>query len=157
MGSGKHQFLRNVNQVTNSTPSAFPNPIIKAFFTSSRETSLPRVSQMDVTAPPPPPGITAAWSAGSRFIRIEPCWRNAPETLRCALPMIFLPFTRSSYHEGEEKQEGSFAFFFTSPACLFERETISALMPRPLRPADRKSTRLNSSHQLISYAVFCLK
>src|SRR5438552_12295268 len=26
----------------------------------------------------------------------------------------------------------------------------------PLRP-DRKSTRLNSSHQIISYAVFCLK
>src|SRR3990170_2707225 len=27
----------------------------------------------------------------------------------------------------------------------------------PLRPRDRKSTRLNSSHQIISYAVFCLK
>src|SRR5258708_19035648 len=26
-----------------------------------------------------------------------------------------------------------------------------------LLPADRKSTRLNSSHQIISYAVFCLK
>src|SRR5258708_18414180 len=26
-----------------------------------------------------------------------------------------------------------------------------------LRLADRKSTRLNSSHQIISYAVFCLK
>ena len=26
-----------------------------------------------------------------------------------------------------------------------------------LPPADRKSTRLNSSHALISYAVFCLK
>src|SRR5258708_25194255 len=26
-----------------------------------------------------------------------------------------------------------------------------------LRYADRKSTRLNSSHQIISYAVFCLK
>src|SRR5438094_7784023 len=25
------------------------------------------------------------------------------------------------------------------------------------RPADRKSTRLNSSHRTISYAVFCLK
>src|SRR5258708_11522396 len=25
------------------------------------------------------------------------------------------------------------------------------------RVADRKSTRLNSSHQIISYAVFCLK
>src|SRR5258708_21435493 len=35
--------------------------------------------------------------------------------------------------------------------------------PRPRRetletpPEDRKSTRLNSSHQIISYAVFCLK
>src|SRR5574341_1935290 len=28
---------------------------------------------------------------------------------------------------------------------------------RSCRGADRKSTRLNSSHQLISYAVFCLK
>src|SRR5438034_2856355 len=26
-----------------------------------------------------------------------------------------------------------------------------------LTPADRKSTRLNSSHTVISYAVFCLK
>src|SRR5207244_11823961 len=31
-----------------------------------------------------------------------------------------------------------------------------ALRPRP-PPPDRKSTRLNSSHQIISYAVFCLK
>src|SRR2546427_4066113 len=33
--------------------------------------------------------------------------------------------------------------------------------PQPVRPAagrrDRKSTRLNSSHSQISYAVFCLK
>src|SRR5947208_6587732 len=28
---------------------------------------------------------------------------------------------------------------------------------RPTRWLDRKSTRLNSSHQIISYAVFCLK
>src|SRR3990170_6457879 len=28
---------------------------------------------------------------------------------------------------------------------------------RSERPPDRKSTRLNSSHQIISYAVFCLK
>src|SRR5258708_26070588 len=27
----------------------------------------------------------------------------------------------------------------------------------PLDDQDRKSTRLNSSHQIISYAVFCLK
>src|SRR2546430_7735496 len=29
--------------------------------------------------------------------------------------------------------------------------------PKPARGADRKSTRLNSSHSQISYAVFCLK
>src|SRR5256885_4628764 len=28
---------------------------------------------------------------------------------------------------------------------------------QPLLPVDRKSTRLNSSHLVISYAVFCLK
>src|SRR2546430_9845593 len=31
------------------------------------------------------------------------------------------------------------------------------LVFRPLTPVDRKSTRLNSSHSHISYAVFCLK
>src|SRR5258708_27254346 len=34
---------------------------------------------------------------------------------------------------------------------------ISCLMPSPVPCRDRKSTRLNSSHQIISYAVFCLK
>src|SRR5256886_4240831 len=34
----------------------------------------------------------------------------------------------------------------------------SAMIPAPGRPMlDRKSTRLNSSHSQISYAVFCLK
>src|SRR5438552_15784250 len=45
------------------------------------------------------------------------------------------------------------------------RDTITAYLAYPERkdPApvvvviDRKSTRLNSSHQIISYAVFCLK
>src|SRR6202142_1660567 len=30
-------------------------------------------------------------------------------------------------------------------------------IPKNIDELDRKSTRLNSSHQLISYAVFCLK
>src|SRR5258708_17481469 len=36
---------------------------------------------------------------------------------------------------------------------LHETGTVSD----SLWPRDRKSTRLNSSHQIISYAVFCLK
>ena len=47
-----------------------------------------------------------------------------------------LPFTRISYHEGEEKQAGSFASFFTSAACRPQRETISASMPRFRRPGE---------------------
>src|SRR2546426_4606488 len=33
----------------------------------------------------------------------------------------------------------------------------SATVPKPRMRQDRKSTRLNSSHLVISYAVFCLK
>src|SRR5258708_11661723 len=35
--------------------------------------------------------------------------------------------------------------------------TITAISSAMARTIDRKSTRLNSSHQIISYAVFCLK
>src|SRR5437879_9083986 len=42
-----------------------------------------------------------------------------------------------------------------------ERLPLDRQQPVPLevaeRPVDRKSTRLNSSHRCISYAVFCLK
>src|SRR5258708_15207736 len=34
---------------------------------------------------------------------------------------------------------------------------IDDVVDMHMRPEDRKSTRLNSSHQIISYAVFCLK
>src|SRR2546429_3624535 len=34
---------------------------------------------------------------------------------------------------------------------------IHAMKPGSCGPGDRKSTRLNSSHGYISYAVFCLK
>src|SRR5258708_8978434 len=53
------------------------------------------------------------------------------------------------------------------PACGVDIVNHSARTYRRLAPAhvppngsdgrDRKSTRLNSSHQIISYAVFCLK
>src|SRR5690625_6909166 len=38
------------------------------------------------------------------------------------------------------------------------KSRIGPVSPKEeLKPADRKSTRLNSSHVAISYAVFCLK
>src|SRR5437588_2242077 len=38
-----------------------------------------------------------------------------------------------------------------------ERDVHAAAHQQPPQARDRKSTRLNSSHTVISYAVFCLK
>src|SRR3712207_7443988 len=51
----------------------------------------------------------------------------------------------------------------TGPGGAAEQERAQVLhgldahQPAPRQPGDRKSTRLNSSHANISYAVFCLK
>src|SRR5207244_12148771 len=64
-----------------------------------------------------------------------------------------------------------FFLLFRRPprSTLFPYTTLFRSRPPPRTPAspdswllpwataDRKSTRLNSSHQIISYAVFCLK
>src|SRR5258708_17559273 len=39
----------------------------------------------------------------------------------------------------------------------FFQDVFAASADAKRRAQDRKSTRLNSSHQIISYAVFCLK
>src|SRR5258708_8438012 len=41
----------------------------------------------------------------------------------------------------------------TTPSAI----AITGVPTEALKSTDRKSTRLNSSHQIISYAVFCLK
>src|SRR2546429_602925 len=43
------------------------------------------------------------------------------------------------------------------PLTLEDAEAIRELCPAVRAVTDRKSTRLNSSHGYISYAVFCLK
>src|SRR5256885_9720470 len=43
------------------------------------------------------------------------------------------------------------------PAAPATPDLRSSLGPRRIEREDRKSTRLNSSHLVISYAVFCLK
>src|SRR5438105_9810844 len=43
------------------------------------------------------------------------------------------------------------------PACLFEDARHPRVSVLDVEDGDRKSTRLNSSHEWISYAVFCLK
>src|SRR5437867_10289047 len=46
---------------------------------------------------------------------------------------------------------------FHSQKATSGSRTSNPFWPRPRGGKDRKSTRLNSSHRTISYAVFCLK
>src|SRR5256885_13176957 len=46
------------------------------------------------------------------------------------------------------------ARFDEQQLLVWQKEAVHALSPQAAR--DRKSTRLNSSHLVISYAVFCL-
>src|SRR5690606_42149905 len=68
-------------------------------------------------------------------------------SLHDALP-IFIP-RRPATPPGTGPRCGS-----SAPATRSSRSRSSS---RPTATADRKSTRLNSSHVKISYAVFCLK
>src|SRR5207249_11480563 len=52
----------------------------------------------------------------------------------------------------------SAAFLLVAAAIVPDaRVTVTRVGVNPTRTGDRKSTRLNSSHVSISYAVFCLK
>src|SRR5258708_30784530 len=53
------------------------------------------------------------------------------------------------------KQRTGVGALRVDPARNAPSQSIAAASPPPV--LDRKSTRLNSSHQIISYAVFCLK
>src|SRR2546430_11162218 len=49
------------------------------------------------------------------------------------------------------------SFHKLEPAPAWLRRDMLDSNPNSPHPKDRKSTRLNSSHSQISYAVFCLK
>src|SRR5207244_12443304 len=52
------------------------------------------------------------------------------------------------YADGLLRVKGSYSKFLEGKQAYMEAQS-------KLQDADRKSTRLNSSHQIISYAVFC--
>src|SRR5688572_31727555 len=77
------------------------------------------------------------------------------------------PYTtlfRSQLHRGEMKRAGIVGSSFylvrdgrVAVADHLGEQDAEAHAPVDARTIDRKSTRLNSSHSQISYAVFCLK
>src|SRR5258708_18629120 len=67
----------------------------------------------------------------------ETSWDEVPEDIKYTFDRLGIP-------EAEQK-------FLAGTGAQFESEVVYHSI------RDRKSTRLNSSHQIISYAVFCLK
>src|SRR5207245_11633325 len=53
--------------------------------------------------------------------------------------------------------QGGFSFSTTTPNIAYHIPGTGTKLYRTILSGDRKSTRLNSSHGSISYAVFCLK
>src|SRR5207302_8488787 len=87
-------------------------------------------------------------------------------SLHDALPISHLAgicpvVTASNYHENWTYQGGAFVQWFdedwTSGLSQNAYEHLVGGQNDPVGGIDRKSTRLNSSHVKISYAVFCLK
>src|SRR5947208_10483838 len=50
---------------------------------------------------------------------------------------------------------GPVAWTFSGTVLALYIPSLSVIVASGGEPVDRKSTRLNSSHQIISYAVFC--
>src|SRR5207244_13079767 len=99
-------------------------------------------------SPTPPPPRPSLFPYTTLFRSLAALSADPP----CKLPQIDLRRGAGAYICGEE-------------SAMIESIEGKRGMPR-LRPpyvaqvglfGDRKSTRLNSSHQIISYAVFCLK
>src|SRR3989449_7649766 len=84
--------------------------------------------------------------------------RVSPHVLRhtCAMQLLQAGVDRSviALWLGHESVETTQIYLH---ADLTMKERALALTAQPRTSADRKSTRLNSSHGYISYAVFCLK
>src|SRR3712207_7926340 len=58
---------------------------------------------------------------------------------------------------GEHLARGANMFTLVRSTVLELAAAVAARQANDVRVGDRKSTRLNSSHANISYAVFCLK
>src|SRR5436189_4507962 len=70
-----------------------------------------------------------------------------------------LPISGSRIPAHRPRRRGRFLQvpFRSDPNARCRRRIHLSTSERDLKESDRKSTRLNSSHRCISYAVFCLK
>src|SRR5207302_10684095 len=94
--------------------------------------------------PPPPSPYTTLFRSRAQLHPLGPS-RNSGEK-----------FGRTEHRLIRLRLRGGTSGVFTLLSQGVEEVVLNPQMREP-HPLDRKSTRLNSSHVKISYAVFCLK
>src|SRR6266581_4422694 len=88
-------------------------------------------------------------SVPTHYLNPDARFRLVPVGMNCTVPPI--PTPERAYHVGSVLRDVLHAY----PGD--DRIAVIATGGLSHEPGDRKSTRLNSSHPSISYAVFCLK
>src|SRR5688572_31845996 len=91
--------------------------------------------------------------------------RLPPRSTLFPYTTLFRSRGRLRYSDGEEcfadlwlsRREDGGWLLEAHPVDEFPGDDPALLLPSAISASDRKSTRLNSSHSQISYAVFCLK
>src|SRR5690606_36331900 len=106
---------------------------------------------------PATPGVTGRYSNQLNYRSLKPLApANLPGTETLLVYRILESFARfKSRNLGSLNFDGFTSLWITSGtrSALFNSKSTET----DQRDLDRKSTRLNSSHVKISYAVFCLK
>src|SRR2546430_10265077 len=85
--------------------------------------------------------------------------RRPPRSTLFPYTTLFRSGKARDHRPDPETRERTLRFARAGPQDTqqYARDRFSAAGGHVHREADRKSTRLNSSHSQISYAVFCLK
>src|SRR5438034_8147690 len=91
----------------------------------------------------------------ARFNMAEAVSTSAPTN--GSSPSAGSPSTEVYAIFGAEPEVQAYAMAKYSRSSLSMKESLKEISQQKAEKLDRKSTRLNSSHTVISYAVFCLK
>src|SRR5690625_1859565 len=100
-------------------------------------------------------GVALVTSSNEKLSpRLVEIWRLTSEALANVgqLPLALLPFNKTESFLSDIGE-----FTYRTAVRDLDEEPLSDEEYESLKSLDRKSTRLNSSHVAISYAVFCLK
>src|SRR5690606_40293132 len=91
------------------------------------------------------------------FLQLPASHDTYPRSLHDALPILVGQHAHRIGRDPEEPGENSLNVRRPLVGVVHRQPSVAPLRGGGVRLQDRKSTRLNSSHVKISYAVFCLK